>query len=126
MVRWLGKANGEQCVECSSERGEVEGKVEGVGGTILAAFLRLMEYALISTPPLLLLVHPVTQFPGPQETVHIHLSLVGAPRSKYIWDIYNEDYFPGCGYAALPHGQISLRSDHSPRRFTWIRYDTGS
>ena len=36
----------------------------------MAAFLRLMGYALISIPPLLLLVHLVTQFPAPRDIAH--------------------------------------------------------
>ena len=91
-----------------------------------AAFLRLMGYALFSIPPLLLLVYLVTQFPRPQETLHIHPSLASVPRSNRVWDIYNEDYFPGGGYAVLPHGRVRLHSDRSHHMLTWIRYDTGS
>lgn len=69
--------------------------------------LRLVGYALFSIPPLLLLIYLVTQFPRPQESLHIYPSLASVPRSNRVWEIYNEDYFPGGGYAVLPYGQVS-------------------
>ena len=72
------------------------------------AFLRLVGYALISIPPLLLLIYLVTQFPSPQESLHIYPSLASVPQSNRVWEIYNEDYFPGGGYAVLPYGRVSL------------------
>ena len=71
------------------------------------AFLRLVGYALFSIPPLLLLVYLVTQFPRPQESIHIYPSLASVPRSNRVWEIYDEDYFPGGGYAVLPYGRVS-------------------
>ena len=77
------------------------------------AFLRLVGYALFPIPPLLLLIYLVTQFPRPQESLHIHPSLAGVPRSNRVWEIYDEDYFPGGGYAALPYGRVSQHLDLS-------------
>ena len=76
-----------------------------------AAFLRLMGYALFPVPLLLLLIYLVTQFPRPQEPLHIYPSLASVPRSNRVWEIYNEDYFPGGGYAVLPYGRVSLHVD---------------
>lgn len=70
--------------------------------------LRIVAYALSSLPPLLLLIYLVTQFPRPQESLQIHPSLASVPRSNRVWEIYDEDYFPGGGYAALPYGRVSL------------------
>lgn len=75
------------------------------------AFLRLMGYTLFPVPLLLLLIYLVTQFPRPQEPLHIYPSLASIPRSNRVWEIYNEDYFPGGGYAVLPHGRVSLYLD---------------
>ena len=71
------------------------------------AFLRLVGYALFPIPPLLLLIYLVTQFPRPQESLHIYPSLASVPRSNRVWEIYDEDYFPGGGYAVLPYGRVS-------------------
>ena len=71
------------------------------------AFLPLVGYALISIP-LLLLIYFVTQFPSPQESLHIYPSLASVPQSNRVWEIYYEDYFPGGGYAVLPYGRVSL------------------
>jgi len=71
------------------------------------AFLRLVGYALFPIPPLLLLIYLVTQFPRPQESLHIYPSLASVPRSNRVWGIYDEDYFPGGGYAVLPYGRVS-------------------
>jgi len=76
-----------------------------------AAFLRLMGYSLFPIPLLLLLIYLVTQFPRPQESLHIYPSLASVPRSNRVWEIYNEDYFPGGGYALLPYGRVSLQLD---------------
>ena len=73
-----------------------------------SAFLRIVGYPLFFVPPLLLFVYLLTQFPTPQEPLHIYPSLAGVPRSNRVWEIYNEDYFPGGGYAALPYGRVSL------------------
>lgn len=72
-----------------------------------AFLLRVLGYALLSVPSLLLLIYLVTQFPRPQESLYIYPSLTSVPRSNRVWDIYYEDYFPGGGYAALPYGQVS-------------------
>lgn len=74
-----------------------------------AAFLRLVGYSLFPIPLLLLLIYLVTQFPTPQESLHIYPSLASVPRSNRVWEIYGEDYFPGGGYAALPYGRVSLQ-----------------
>ena len=74
------------------------------------AFLHLVGYALFPIPPLLLLIYLVTQFPRPQESLHIYPSLASVPRSNRVWEIYGEDYFPGGGYAVLPYGRVSLQS----------------
>ena len=76
-----------------------------------AAFLRLVGYSLFPIPLLLLLIYLATQFPRPQESLHIHPSLASVPRSNRVWEIYNEDYFPGGGYAVLPYGRVSLQLD---------------
>ena len=76
-----------------------------------ATFLRLTGYALFPIPLLLLLIYLVTQFPRPQESLHIYPSLASVPRSNRVWEIYNEDYFPGGGYAVLPYGRVSLCLD---------------
>lgn len=73
-------------------------------------FLRLVGYVLFPIPPLLLLIYLVTQFPRPQESLHIYPSLASVPRSNRVWEIYNEDYFPGGGYAVLPYGRVGLKS----------------
>ena len=72
-----------------------------------STFLRIVGYALSSIPPLLLLIYLVTQFPRPHESLHIYPSLASVPRSNRVWEIYDEDYFPGGGYAALPYGRVS-------------------
>jgi hypothetical protein len=77
------------------------------------AFLRLVGYTLFPIPPILLLIYLVTQFPRPQESLHIYPSLASVPRSNRVWEIYNEDYFPGGGYAVLPYGRVSLPIDLS-------------
>ena len=82
-----------------------------IGMSRPAAFLRLMGYSLFPIPLLLLLIYLVTQFPRPQESLHIYPSLVSVPRSNRVWEIYDEDYFPGGGYAVLPYGRVSLRLD---------------
>lgn len=94
--------------------------VQGWGGRLLprltigmtrpTTLLRLVGYALFSIPPLLLLIYLVTQFPRPQESLHIYPSLTSVPRSNRVWEIYDEDYFPGGGYAVLPYGRVSLHS----------------
>lgn len=76
------------------------------------AFLRLVGYALFPIPLLLLLIYLVTQFPRPQESLHIYPSLASVPRSNRVWEIYNEDFFPGGGYAVLPYGRVSPHLDH--------------
>jgi hypothetical protein len=78
-----------------------------------AAFLRLMGYALSPIPPLLLLIYLVTQFPRPQDSLQIYPSLASVPRSNRVWEIYNEDYFPGGGYAVLPYGRVRPHLDLS-------------
>ena len=72
-----------------------------------SASLRVVGYALFSIPPLLLLVYLVTQFPRPQQSLHIYPSLASVPRTNRVWEIYDEDYFPGGGYAVLPYGRVS-------------------
>ena len=72
-----------------------------------STLLRVVGYALSSIPPLLLLIYLVTQFPRPHESLHIYPSLASVPRSNRVWEIYDEDYFPGGGYAALPYGRVS-------------------
>jgi len=74
------------------------------------AVLRLVGYALFPIPPLLLLIYLVTQFPTPQESLHVYPSLASVPRSNRVWEIYDEDYFPGGGYAVLPSGRVSPHS----------------
>lgn len=71
-----------------------------------SAFLRIAGYVFLSVPPFLLLIYLVTQFPRPQESLHIYPSLASVPRSNRVWEIYNEDYFPGGGYAVLPYGRV--------------------
>lgn len=92
-----------------------------------SSFLRIVGYALFSIPPFLLLIYLATQFPRPQEPLHIHPSLASVPRSNRVWEIYDEDYFPGGGYAPLPYGRVSPNSGF-PRHMslTYIRYGTGS
>lgn len=77
-----------------------------------STFLRIVGYALFSIPPLLLLIYLGTQFPRPQESLHIYPSLASVPRSNRVWEIYDEDYFPGGGYAALPYGRVSINSGY--------------
>ena len=98
-----------------------------VGMVHPSAFLRIVGYALFSIPPFLLLIYLVTQFPKPQESLHIYPSLASVPRSNRVWEIYDEDYFPGGGYAALPYGRVSSNSGLPvPHTHELIRYDTGS
>lgn len=97
-----------------------------VGMVRPTTFLRLVGYALFSIPPLLLLIYLATQFPRPQESLHIYPSLASVPRSNRVWEIYDEDYFPGGGYAALPYGQVSRDLVFLYHVLTYIRYDTGS
>lgn len=91
-----------------------------------SAFLRIAGHVFLSIPPFLLLIYLVTQFPGAQESLHIYPSLASVPRSNRVWEIYNEDYFPGGGYAVLPYGRVSLNPSPSVPCAYWVRFDTGS
>jgi len=114
-VRKQSRQRTASCLRIHSRSGPTSPIQLSIGMARPTAFLHLVGYALFSVPPLLLLIYLITQFPRPQEPLHIYPSLASVPRSNRVWEIYDEDYFPGGGYAVLPYGRVSLHFGLSVR-----------